>query len=209
MTTYLVCPIDGALPGDDGTIGGAQHTVPTASDAVVTASGIIASATGTTVIVSSGASFSVGQYIWVVSATASAKPAAERMLITGIATNTLTVTRSAKGEAAVATFAVGDYVLTGLDVNGNAPHCPLCGAASNVLFPSVVASVTGVAAGSQHPADVDAVYVTNAENVEGQPGATAYTLQGERESVYPHKFAAANRGTATVTAETINGTLGP
>lgn len=204
MTTFAVCPIDGALPPDDGT-----HTIPTASDAIVTASAIIGSATATTLIVSSGPAFSVGQYAWIVSATAAAKPPAERVLITGIATNTLTVTRSAKGEAAVGTFAVGDYVLTGLDQNGNPPHCPVCGSAVNVLFPSQVANVTGVAAASQHPADVDAVLVTNAEDAEAQIGATAYALTG-RPAVYPHGFkGSTTRGTATVTAETINTVVGP
>lgn len=217
MTTYLVCPVCGALPPDNGTdTSKANNVVPTASDAVVTASGIIGSATGTTVIVSTGASFSVGEWITVVRAVSAASVLSEKMYITGIATNTLTVLRAAANlegvptanvTTPVSTFAVGDYVLTGLDVNGNPPHCPLCGTASNVLSPAQVNFLTGVVAASQHPADVDKVYVTQTDSPEAQQG-TASTLTGQTPRI-SHGFAALNRGTSTVTAETINTTVGP
>lgn len=91
-------------------------TKPTGTDAVVTASGVIASSSGTTVIVTTGASFAVNEYIQI---------RTEVMKITSIASNTLTVTRGQNGSAAISTIAVADVVTRGnipgvtLVTNGN------------------------------------------------------------------------------------------
>lgn len=98
---------------------------------------------------------------------------------------------------------------SGLDVNGNPAHCPLCGSAQIVVDQTKVTTVTGVASGSQHPADVDATYVTNTFSASAQFGATAYAVQGQRQTPFPHGFSALKRGDQTVTAETINSTVGP
>lgn len=206
MATSFVCPIDGCLPSDNGTLSNANGTVPTESDAVVTASGVIGSTSGTTIIVTTGANFHVGDYIQI-------PTRSEWFLITSISTNTLTVTRAQLGSAASGAIAVNDVILTGRDVNGNAPHCPICGAAAVPVDPAVVTTKTGVAAGSQHPADVDAAYVTNTDSALGQYATSAYTLSGQRAPVQPHAFSNSShnvsRGTVTVAAETINATQGP
>lgn len=206
MTTFLVCPLDGCLPPDNGTdVTKTNNVVPTASDAVQTASGVIGSASGTTIIVVTGGNFAVGQYVQIPSR------GPERMKITGIATNTLTVTRSAKGETALATIALNDVVLTGLDVNGEVPHCPVCGTALQVYDATKVTTLTGVAAGSQHPVDVDKAYVVQTDSPEAQVG-TSSTLTGQAPRVshtFPNTAGVVTRGSATVTAETINATVGP
>lgn len=96
---------------------------------------------------------------------------------------------------------------SGLDVNGNAPHCPLCGTAQQVVDQTKVQTLTGVTSGNQHPADIDAVYVTNTSAPLAQQG-TAYTLTG-RPSPVAHGYAVLRRGDQTVTAETENSTVGP
>lgn len=98
---------------------------------------------------------------------------------------------------------------TGLDVNGNAAHCPLCGTAQLVVDQTHVAAVTNVVSGSQVPADIDATYVTNTKSSLGQWGASAYTVLGQNQPPYPHGYAALKRGDATVTAESVNSTVGP
>lgn len=98
---------------------------------------------------------------------------------------------------------------TGVDVNGNAAHCPLCGTAQLVVDQTRVTTLTGVASGSQHPADIDAVYTTQTNSGEAQFGSTAYTTVGQNLKPFPHGYAVLNRGTSTVTAETVNATVGP
>jgi hypothetical protein len=95
---------------------------------------------------------------------------------------------------------------TGLDVNGNAPHCPLCGTAQLVVDQTKVTTQTGVAALSQVPADIDAVYVTGANAALEQPVAVATRTLTGLPSKFTHGYATPNRGTATITAETVNGT---
>lgn len=101
---------------------------------------------------------------------------------------------------------------TGLDVNGNAPHCPLCGAAMVVLA-ALTAVTTATGQATPHPADVDATYVTMADSPLGQQVSTAYAATGtgtllKVASRYPHAFKL-TRGDQTVTAETVNTTVGP
>lgn len=161
-TTLLVCPIDGMLPAANAT------GVPTYADAVASGSTVIGSATATGINVTTGSSFAVGQWVQIPS------KSSEKMQITGISSNTLTVTR---GAGAVATYAASDVVLTGLDFNGQPAHCPLCGSGMSAVDATKVTTLTGVAAGSQHPADVDVAYGTNADSVLAQQG-TAYTSTG-------------------------------
>lgn len=104
--------------------------------------------------------------------------------------------------------ALGDY-------NGLAPHCPVCGAATIAANAAFVTTRTGVASGSQHPADVNAAYVTATDAPLAQSGATPYAITAG-QAVQPHVFTKGQgstgtvpRGTATVTAETINATQGP
>lgn len=207
MATFWACPINGMVPADNGTdVSKANNVVPSESDAVVTASTAIASLVGVTVIVTTGANFHVGDVIWI-------PTRGEKMLVTGIATNTLTVTRGYAGTPASAAIAIADVILTGLDVNGNAPHCPLCGSAMNVVDPAKVTTQTGLAAGSQHPVDVDAVYVTGVAGpiVAGEGIVTSYTT-GAKFTAQPlgaHTNAVLTRGTVTVTASTLNSTVGP
>ncbi|MFI5880809.1 hypothetical protein [Streptomyces sp. NPDC051554] len=81
---------------------------PTAVDAVQTSSGVIGSNSSTNLIVASGASFSVNQYIQI---------RTEVLKITAIATNTLTVTRAQNGSTAISTIALND-VVTGGNIPG-------------------------------------------------------------------------------------------
>ncbi len=81
---------------------------PTAVDAVQTGSGVIGSNSSTSLTVASGANFAVNEYIQVRS---------EVMKITGISTNTLTVTRAQNGTTAISTIAAND-VVTGGNVPG-------------------------------------------------------------------------------------------
>lgn len=101
------------------------------------------------------------------------------------------------------------------DFNGLPPHCPVCGAAMNVVSATVITAQTGVSSGSQHPADVNAWYVTTTDSFEAQENAASYamSLQNPRQ---PHAFTAGGgsahtvaRGTAVVTAATLNSTQGP
>lgn len=110
------------------------------------------------------------------------------------------------------------------DANGNPPHCPVCGAAQVVYSATKVTSLTGVASGSQTPANVDSVYVLQTNVASSQPGATGVTLTGY-QTRYPHTYAASggvikrgnqvtdiNTPTASalnVTAETLNTVQGP
>lgn len=100
---------------------------------------------------------------------------------------------------------------TGLDVNGNAAHCPICGSAAIVVNQTTVQNETGVAAVSQTPANVDTVYVTAADSTLAQQG-TLTTRTGS-SSVVPHAYkntaGVVTRGTSTVTAETLNAVVGP
>lgn len=101
---------------------------------------------------------------------------------------------------------------SGLDVNGNAVHCPVCGSAMVVADQTHVQTVTGVASAAQHPVDIDFAYVTQSTNAEGQQG-TKYTPAAGYVPVYEHSFAesggAVSRGTATVAPETVNTVAGP
>jgi hypothetical protein len=111
------------------------------------------------------------------------------------------------------------------DVNGNPPHCAVCGTALIVASATVVTAKTGVASGSQTPANIDAAYVTQTSSQSAQyttAGATAIT---GGQSIYPHTYAAvagvvkrgnqtadintATGGALNVTAETINAVQGP
>lgn len=74
------------------------------TDTVQATSGVIGSTTGTTVLVATGTNFTNNTYIQV---------RTEVMKITGIASNTLTVTRAQNGTAAIATIASGDVVSQG------------------------------------------------------------------------------------------------
>ncbi len=100
---------------------------------------------------------------------------------------------------------------TGLDVNGFAAHCPICGTAMIVVDQTKVQTETGVAAATQTPANVDSVYVTQADSPLAQQG-TVESLTGFG-SVVSHGFAAVggvvNRGTSTATAETLDAVVGP
>lgn len=237
MATFAVCPIDGALPFDNGTnTTPANNVVNSASDAVQTSSGVIASTSGTTLIVATGANFTVFPQV------ISIPTRNETMVATSKSTNTLTVTRASTLVGGVivpsgtpsGSIALNDVVLTGTDINGQPPHCPLCGSAMQVMNPAQVTSLTGVASGSQHPADVDAVYTAQADSPLAQFGATPYTLtpSGNRQPVQPHKAGVTqghwstpgtdgeptvwnsgsnqiNRGDTQITPETINSTLGP
>ena len=207
MATFFVCPINGAIPADNGSdTSKANNVVPTESDSVQTASAVIGSTSATTLIVATGANFHVGDYIYIVGRN-------EWMQVTGVSTNTLTVLRAQRGTVASGAIALNDPIVTGMGADGNPPHCPVCGSAMNFVDTSVVTARTGVAAGSQHPADVDAVYVTATDSPLAQFGATAYTLSGQRSPVQPHKFSTTGgnvtRGDKTVTPETINATVGP
>lgn len=77
---------------------------PTGVDAVQASSGVIGSNSGTTVIVATGANFSVNQYIQI---------RTEVLKITSISTNTLTVTRAQNGSTAISTIAQNDVVTAG------------------------------------------------------------------------------------------------
>ncbi|MGV9427072.1 hypothetical protein ACWDO7_22650 [Streptomyces sp. NPDC003656] len=81
---------------------------PTAVDTVQAGSAVIGSSSATTLVVSNGANFATNQYIQV---------RGEVLKITGISTNTLTVTRAQNGSTAVSTIASGDTV-TGGNVPG-------------------------------------------------------------------------------------------
>lgn len=100
---------------------------------------------------------------------------------------------------------------TGLDVNGNAAHCPACGTALIVVNTTTVQNLTGVVAASQHPADIDAAYVTATDSPEAQQG-TSHAITGQTPRIQ-HAFKNASgvvtRGTSTITAETVNSTVGP
>jgi hypothetical protein len=76
---------------------------PRLVDTVQSGSGVIASSSGTTVIVASGAQFIVNQFIQM------GQPN-EIMKITGIAANTLTVTRAQCGSLAITAIAQGDQI---------------------------------------------------------------------------------------------------
>lgn len=207
VATNFVCPINGTIPADNGTsTANANNTLALESDAVAAGSGVIGSTSGTTINVTTGSNFHVGDYIQIPTRN-------EWFLITGIASNTLTVTRAQRGTVASGAIALNDVVLTGVDVAGNPPHCPVCGAAMIAVDPAKVTAMTGVAAGSQHPADIDATYVTATDSALAQFGATAYTLSGQRSPVMPHKYSTTGgnvtRGTSTVTPETVNTVAGP
>ncbi|MFJ5217184.1 hypothetical protein ACIP98_20980 [Streptomyces sp. NPDC088354] len=77
---------------------------PTAVDSVQAGSAVIGSNSATTLVVANGANFSTNQYIQV---------RTEVLKITGISTNTLTVTRAQNGSAAISTIASGDTVTGG------------------------------------------------------------------------------------------------
>ncbi|MER8030724.1 hypothetical protein ABTZ78_17395 [Streptomyces bauhiniae] len=77
---------------------------PTAVDTVQAGSAVIGSSSATSLVVTSGANFSVNQYIQV---------RGEVLKITGISTNTLTVTRAQNGSTAISTIASGDTVTGG------------------------------------------------------------------------------------------------
>lgn len=77
---------------------------PTGIDTVQGGSGVIGSAVGTTVIVANGGNFTNGQSIQI---------RTEVMTITGISTNTLTVTRGQNGSSAISTIATSDAVEAG------------------------------------------------------------------------------------------------
>lgn len=81
---------------------------PTAVDAVQSGSAVIGSNSATTLVVANGANFSTNQYIQV---------RTEVMKITGISTNTLTVTRAQNGSTAISTIAAND-VVTGGNIPG-------------------------------------------------------------------------------------------
>jgi hypothetical protein len=210
MATFWVCPINGMLPADNGTDQTkVNNVVPSESDAVVTASTVIGAATNPgTVIVTTGANFAVGDVLWI-------PTRGEKLQVLSKSTNTLTCSRGFAGTPISSAIAIADVILTGFDVNGNPPHCPLCGSAMQVMDPAKVTTQTGVAAGSQHPVDADAVYVTSAftgTNFAGEGQGTAVYTTGAKFTAEPllqHAFAALNRGTATVTASTLNTTVGP
>ena len=77
---------------------------PTNVDSVQASSAVIGSAVGTTVIVATGGNFTTGQSIQI---------RTEVMTITGISTNTLTVTRGQNGSSAISTIAQNDVVTGG------------------------------------------------------------------------------------------------
>lgn len=106
----------------------------------------------------------------------------------------------AGSSVALTAAALGDYWAQPV-------HCPVCGSGMIVSSATVVTAATGVASGSQVPADLDATYVVATDSPEAQFGATVYTRYGD--GVYPHAFSVLSRGTATVTAETINSVVGP
>jgi hypothetical protein len=208
MATFAVCPINGLVPVDNGSdLSRANNVVPTESDAVVVASTIIGAATNpATVIVTTGANFAVGDVVF--------NPLrGEKVTVLSKSTNTLTVSRGSAGTPIVTTWATADPLFTGFDVNGNPPHCPICGSAMQLMNPVTVTAQTGLAAGSQHPVDADAVYVTGVAGpiVEGEGKVTSYTT-GTKFTAQPlgqHAFAALKRGDQTVTASTLNATVGP
>lgn len=94
------------------------------------------------------------------------------------------------------------------DVNGNPPHCPMCGTAQLVAVAATIATATGVSSGSQHPANIDAVYVTATDAQNAQAISTSVTLTGLPPK-YIHGYAVLKRGDQTITAETVNSTVGP
>lgn len=98
------------------------------------------------------------------------------------------------------------------DINGFPYHCPLCGSGMIVASATLITTETGVASGSQHPIDIDTVYVTSTDAASAQLGGTSRTIVGG-PNVLVHTFAKSsgvvNRGTATVTPETVNSTVGP
>lgn len=79
-------------------------TKPTAVDAVQAGSAVIGSNSATTLVVATGGNFTNGQSIQI---------RGEVMTITGIASNTLTVTRAANGSTAISTIAANDVVTAG------------------------------------------------------------------------------------------------
>jgi hypothetical protein len=232
VATSFLCPICGALPGDNGT--STQFTnnaVNSASDAVVTASGVISSTSGTTLIVSTGANFTVFPI------QLSIPTRNETMVATSKSTNTLTVTRASAlvggnivpSGTPSGSIAIADVVLTGNDVNGQPVHCPICGTAAVVVNLAAVTTFTSV--GTPHPVDVDATYMPHADSPLAQFSTSPYTptgrnpLQMQKFGVSPGNWStpatdgeptvwntsanSINRGDAHVTAETINGTVGP
>lgn len=210
MPTTMVCPIDGCVPPDNGTnTGPANNALNVGSDVVVTASTVIGSTVGTSLIIGTGANFAAGNYV-------SIPTRGEIMKLVSLSTNTWTVLRAQLGTVASAAIAVGDVILSGVDVNGNPAHCPLCGSAMQVANPATVTTQTGVAIGSQHPLESRAVYavgVAGPINAVGMPEGqgTSYAT-GAKFSVQPilqHAFSVLKRGDQTVTAETVNGTVGP
>lgn len=101
------------------------------------------------------------------------------------------------------------------DFNGLPPHCPICGCACVTYAAATVTTKTGVAGGSQHPVDVNATYGPQADSPLAQTG-TVYNNAAGFQPTYQRNFTAgggaahtAARGTATVTAETLNATQGP
>lgn len=92
---------------------------------------------------------------------------------------------------------------------GNPPHCPVCSSAMIVGSATKVTAATGISSGSQHPIDYDATYTAADSSLEAQFGATSYTMS-VGEPVFPHAYTGSlTRGTATITAETVNTTVGP
>lgn len=102
------------------------------------------------------------------------------------------------------------------DFNGLPPHCPICGCACVTYAAATVTTLTGVASGSQHPADVNATYGARTDALSAQFGGTAYSPAAGYPVTYSHAYTAGQgsthtvaRGTASVSAETLNGTQGP
>lgn len=210
MATFWVCPIDGMVPATNGTdVSKFNNVVPSESDALVTASTIIAATTNpATVIVTTGANFAVGDVVW--------NPLrGEKVTVASKSTNTLTCSRGTAGTPIVSNWTTGDPLLTGFDAAGNAPHCPLCGSAMNIMDPVKVTAATGVASGSQHPVDADATYAIGVAGpvVSGQgEGVLSSYTTGTKFTAQPlgqPTRTKVTRGDATVTASTLNSTVGP
>ena len=231
MTTFWVCPIDGTLPADAGsdtsknnnvvlpqpvissvtTAGTAGTTTygykvsavvggregPASAEVTVTTGNATLNGTNYNVVSWGAATGATGYNVYGRTA------GGENLLLSSAQTGTSYNDQGAAGTSATPPSAT----LAGTG-DGHAPHCGLCGSALVLVDQTHVQTLTGVAAASQHPADIDAVYVVNSDNPEGQAHSTAYALTG-RESVYPHSFSVTNRGTQSVTPETVNGTVGP
>lgn len=118
------------------------------------------------------------------------------------------------GDAGTNTTPVNNQInsTTGLDANGNPAHCPICGSAMQVADTTAttgrIAVQTGVAQANQHPVDADFVYVTQADSPLAQVG-TAYTSTGTIKTTRISHTVSLHRGTATVTAETLDTVVGP